>query len=162
MKIAVIYDTRTKTTEKAAEFIIEGCRTIPDVDAEKFYIADADNDFVKSADGVIIGSPTYMASATAAIVDWLQNVGKNANLAGKLGGAFATEQYIHGGAENVISTILAHEMTYGMMTYSGGSAYGDPCIHLGPVGMSQDINAFHELFVLYGQRFATQLGKLMK
>lgn len=38
----------------------------------------------------------------------------------------------------------------------GGKAYGKPIIHLGPVGMSQDIGAFRELFVAYGER----MGKL--
>ena len=40
----------------------------------------------------------------------------------------------------------------GMMIYSGGSACGKPVIHLGPVGMSQDIDSFKELFVTYGKR----------
>lgn len=160
MKIAIIYDTKTNNTKKAAEFIGEGCKSNPNIIVELFYIDDAENDFVKTADGVIIGCPTYMASATAAMVKWLQSVGQRINLAGKLGGAFATEQYIHGGAENVISTILTHEMTFGMMTYSGGSAYGKPCIHLGPVGMRQNMDDFYDLFYIYGQRFAEQLTKI--
>ncbi len=48
----------------------------------------------------------------------------------------------------------------GMMIYSGGSAYGKPVIHLGPVGMSQDIDNFKELFVTYGKRMGEQLLKV--
>ena len=48
----------------------------------------------------------------------------------------------------------------GMMTYSGGSACGKPVIHLGPVGMSQDIDSFKELFVTYGKRMGEQLLKV--
>ena len=36
---------------------------------------------------------------------------------GKLGGAFATEQYIHGGAENAIHDLLLFMMVMGMMVY---------------------------------------------
>ncbi len=43
-------------------------------------------------------------------------------------------------------------MVQGMMVYSGGNNYGKPIIHLGPVGMSQDIENFWELFVTYGER----------
>ena len=34
---------------------------------------------------------------------------------GKLGGAFATEQYVHGGAENAIHDLLVFMMVMGMM-----------------------------------------------
>ena len=46
------------------------------------------------------------------------------------------------------------------MIYSGGSACGKPIIHLGPVGMSQDIDSFKELFVTYGKRMGEQLLKV--
>ena len=45
-------------------------------------------------------------------------------LTGKLGGAFATAEYLHGGAELGIQTILDHMLVLGMMAYSGGGAYG--------------------------------------
>ena len=160
MQIAIIYDTRTNNTEKAARFIREGCESVDGVEAQIFNIKDAENDYVKTSDGVIIGCPTYMASATGAMVEWLQTAGQRVNLAGKLGGAFATEQYIHGGAENVITTILTHELTFGMMVYSGGNAFDYPCIHLGPVGMRQNLDDFHDLFFIYGQRFAEQVRRI--
>lgn len=157
MNIAIIYDTQTNTTAAAASYIKEGAETVSGVTAACCSIADADNDFVRNADGIIIGSPTYMASATYRMQKWLQTEAPRLGFAGKLGGAFATEQYIHGGAENVISTILTHEMCFSMMVYSGGAAFGKPVIHLGPVGMSQNISDFRDLFVIYGTRFAEQL-----
>ena len=160
MNIAVIYDTKTNTTQKAAEFIREGILQVENAHAECFNIADADNDYVRAADGVIIGSPTYMASTSAAMQNWLQSAAQTLGLAGKLGGAYATEQYIHGGAENVINIILTHEMVYGMLVYSGGGSCGKPVIHLGPVGMSQNIEDFHELFTTYGSRFAAMAAKI--
>ena len=48
------------------------------------------------------------------------------DLAGKLGGVFATEQYTHGGGKLVIQTILTNELCIGMLCYSGGAAMGKP------------------------------------
>lgn len=160
MKIAIIYDSKTNTTAKASEYIKEGIETVEGVKAECFSINSFDAEYIKEADGIIIGSPTYMASVSNAMLTWLQTEAPKLGFAGKLGGAFATEQYIHGGAENVINTILTHEMVYGMMTYSGGGSYGHPIIHLGPVGMSQNIEDFKDLFNAYGFRFAEQIKKI--
>ena len=46
------------------------------------------------------------------------------------------------------------------MVYSGGKSYGKSVIHLGTVGMSQNINDFKELFVTHGERMGQQLQKL--
>ena len=160
MNIAILYDTKTNTTSTAADYIAEGIASVEGCEAKCFNITELDAEYVMAADGVIIGSPTYMASVSYGMLTFLQTKAGALKLAGKLGGAFATEQYIHGGAENVMTTILTHEMVFGMMTYSGGGSYGKPVIHLGPVGMSQNIADFKELFVTYGQRFATQLVKM--
>ena len=159
MNIAIIYDSKTNTTQKAADYIKEGLESVGEMNARTFHIDSVDADYVKMAEGIVIGSPTYMASVTYKMQEWLQTSAPGLKLAGKLGGAFATEQYIHGGAENVIEAILTHEMVYGMMVYSGGGACGKPVIHLGPVGMSQNIEDFRELFFTYGKRFANQLNK---
>lgn len=160
MNVAVIYDSKTNTTQKAADYIKAGLESVEGIDARAFHIDSVDIDYVKAADGVVIGSPTYMASVTHRMLTWLQTAVPGLKLAGKLGGAFATEQYIHGGAENVIEAILTHEMVYGMMVYSGGGASGKPVIHLGPVGMSQNIEEYRELFFTYGKRFAAQLNTI--
>lgn len=160
MKIAIVYDSKTQHTQRAAAFICAGCNSQPHTEARTFHVDEVDSAFLREADGVIIGGPTYFASISAALLSWIQTAVETANLAGKLGGAFATAKYIHGGAENVLSTILAHELTCGMMVYSSGNSQGSPCIHLGPVSISPNIDDFQELFTIYGQRFAQQLAKL--
>ena len=160
MKAAIVFDSRTHTTEKAATFIAEGLKAVDDIEARCFNIDEADFEYIQQSHLVIFGSPTYMASVTAKMKSWLESNAGKLKLAGKLGGAYATEQYIHGGAENAIQEMLVFMMVMGMMTYSGGSACGKPVIHLGPVGMSQDIESFKELFVTYGQRMGEQLLKI--
>ena len=160
MKAAIVYDSRTHTTEKAAGFIAEGLKAVNDIEVKCFNIDEADFEYIQQSQLVIFGSPTYMASVTAKMKSWLEGNAGKLKLAGKLGGAYATEQYIHGGAENAIQEMLVFMMIMGMMTYSGGSSCGKPVIHLGPVGMSQDIESFKELFVTYGQRMGEQLLKI--
>jgi len=153
--LAIIYDSKTGTTKQAANWIAEGMQAIGDAEAKCFSIPDVDLAFVHDADCVILGAPTYFASLPGTMKAWLETHAKGLGLAGKLGGAFATEQYIHGGGETTISELLTFELCCGMAVYSGGSSFGAPFIHLGPIGLSGDIENFHKLFQTYGKRFAT-------
>jgi len=154
-KFAILYDSRTGTTKQAAEWIAEGMQSVDDTEVRCFSVKEAELEYVRGADGVILGAPTYFASITGTMKLWLEGHAAGLNLAGKLGGAFATEQYVHGGGEAVIQELLAFELCGGMAVYSGGAAHGKPAIHFGPVGLSGDIESFHDLFVEYGKRFAS-------
>lgn len=160
MKLAVIYDSKTGNTKQAAEWIAEGMNSVSDVEAKAFSIAEVDEDFVKEAKGVAIGSPSYAAQMTPDMHSWLLMKTGNLEFAGKLGGAFATEQFTHGGGTLVIQGILTIEMVKGMLCYSSGGACGMPVIHLGPVGVNNNVEKFNgmenykEYFTVYGKRFA--------
>ncbi len=160
MKIAIIYDSKTGNTTKAAECIAEGARAVAGAEVRTFPIADVDAVFVNESAAVIVGCPTYMAEMTADMHVWLEKGTGGLNLAGKLGGAFATEQYVHGGAENVISNLLTVLMVRGMLVYSGGAACGRPVIHLGPVALSPKVEDFRDTLVVYGTRMAEQAARV--
>ena len=166
MKLAVIYDSKTENTKQAAEWIVEGMCEAGDVEAAAYHIGDVDDAYVKEAKGVVFGSPSYMALMTPDMRTFLQSRTGDLSLAGKLGGAFATEQYTHGGAENVIQSILTAEMVRGMLCYSGGAACGKPVIHLGPVGVNNNVEEhnglehYREYFRVYGRRFAAKAAEL--
>lgn len=157
LKAAIIFDSRTGHTARAAEFIAEGLRHAGTIEARTFNITEVDVAFVRASGLVILGTPTYMASLTARMKTWLEEKAPGLGLAGKLGGVFATEQYIHGGADLAMEVLLTHELVFGMMVYSGGGSVGKPVIHVGPVGMSQDIEAYEELFETYGTRMGKRL-----
>ena len=126
VRLSVIYDSRTGNTARAAEWIADGIRRAG-AEAACFKTDEVDEEYVKSSAGVILGCPTYMAQMTADMHRWLQEKAGKLGLGGKLGGAFATEQYTHGGAELVIQSILEMELVFGMTVYSSGSAQGRPC-----------------------------------
>lgn len=161
MKCAVIYDSRTGNTQRAAEWIAEGMRE-SGAECGVFKIAAVDETFVKEAKGVVIGCPSYAALMTPDMRAWLLTSGGKLGMGGKLGGAFATEQYTHGGGELVIQSILTNELVWGMLCYSGGAAWGKPVIHIGPIGVNgnvephNDLEHYRETFIIYGKRFAAK------
>ena len=166
MKLAVIYDSKTGHTRQAAEWIAEGMGREAGIEAKACSIQEADEEFVKEARGLVIGSPSYAAQMTPDLHAWMLANAKKLGFAGKLGGAFATVQFTHGGGETVIQSILTIEMVNGMLCYSGGGAYGMPVIHLGPVGVNDNVEKhngmdhYKENFLIFGERFAKKAAEL--
>ncbi len=165
MKLAVVYDSVTGNTKQAAEWIAEGMRRMEGADARTFRIDEVDEAFAAEAAGVVIGCPAYMASMTPNMRGWLMKAAR-LGLAGKLGGAFSTEQYTHGGGEMVIQSILTNELCFGMLCYSGGAANGKPCIHMGPIAVNGNVEAhngmehYQDTFRVFGERFARKAAEL--
>lgn len=154
MKMSVIYYSRTGNTKKMAEIIAEAMSSVEGVEAKAFLITDTDKTYIQESSCIVIGTPIYVASVSAEIKSWLDKDAKECGIFGKLGGAFATVDYIHGGGDLGIRTILDHMMCYGMLTYSGGAIFGKPVIHLGPVALSYDLEGSRETFEIYGKRMA--------
>jgi NAD(P)H dehydrogenase (quinone) len=160
MKMTVLYYTRTDTTKEMAHVIAEGMQMVEGVEAKAFSIDAIDEDWVRESKCMVLGTPTYLASASGDIVNWLEGPGRTLGFAGKVGGAFATVNYLHGGGELAIRLILDHMMVYGMLTYSGGGSHGVPVIHLGPVAIKGKTDEVKETFLLYGQRMAQMTAKV--
>lgn len=158
MKAAVIYHSVTGNTKRMGEIIAEGMAEVEGVEVRTFPINDVDVDYVKDCRCVIFGSPIYMAHITAEMTSFLHKDAKKLSLAGKMCGAYTTAQYIHGGGTLGVQDILTQCLVYGALIYSGGSSYGAPVIHLGPVGIdrSMDIETFGDTFRTYGQRMANE------
>ena len=160
MQLAVIYDSKTGNTKQAGEWIVAGMNGVTNIEAKAFSIHEVEEAFVKEAKGVVVGSPSYAAIMTPDLHAWMIASAGKLGFAGKLGGAFATEQFTHGGGETVIQAILTLEMVNGMFCYSSGNACGMPVIHLGPVAVNGNVEAhnsmehYKEYFMIYGRRFA--------
>lgn len=158
MRLAIVYDTKTGNTAKMAEYLIEGFTAVDGAEAKAFPITAADEEYVKASDALIVGTPTYNGYLTARMKAWLESTPAKLNVAGKLGGAYATAAFIHGGGDLAIQCILTHLLVDGMMVYSSGQAKGMPVIHLGPVAIAPDLDAFADLFRIYGKRMAEQVA----
>lgn len=160
MKMSVVYHSKTNTTREMAEVIAEAMMSVAGVEAKTFAIEAVDEEWVKESRVLVAGTPIYMANMCGEMKLWLEKQCKQYGVAGKIGGAFATVDYLHGGGELGIQTILDHMLVYGMLTYSGGGSFGKPVIHLGPVAMKGHLDESRETFWLYGQRMATKATEL--
>lgn len=139
---------------------MQGINSVEGAEGKAFSIAEVNEEFVKESKCVILGTPVYYASMSGEVKMWFEKSARSLQLAGKLGGAFATADYVHGGGETGIQGILDHMLVYGMLTYSGGGSYGVPVIHLGPVAIKKDIEQYTALFTTYGKRMATKTVEL--
>ena len=109
---------------------------------------------------IIVGTPTYNGCLTARMKEWLEDELTKLDTAGKLGGAYATAAYIHGGGDLAMQCVFTHMLVEGMMVYSSGQAKGAPVIHLGPVAIAPNLDDFAKLFITYGKRMAQQAAEL--
>lgn len=159
-KMSVLYYSKSGNTRRMAQAIADGMESAGDVEARIFPLDAVDEAFVKESCCVVLGTPTYLASMAGAVKSFLDGPSMKLGLAGKLGGAFATADYLHGGADLAIQGILSHLMVLGMLVYSGGGAYGKPIVHLGPVALKEYLEQYEPLFRLYGQRMATKAKEL--
>jgi len=162
MKMTVLYYSKSGNTKKMAEVIAEGMQSVAGVEAKAFSIEEIDEAWATESKCVVLGTPIYMASVCGAVKSWLEGPCKKYGLTGKIGGAFATADYLHGGGELGIRLILDHMLVYGMLTYSGGGSYGKPVIHLGPVALKDHLEESREVFLLYGQRMAAKTAEMYK
>ena len=168
MKLAIIYDSKTGNTKQAGDWIVEGMNQVDGVEARAFLIGEEDRAFVEEANGIVIGSPSYSALMTPNLRTWLLESGSELGMAGKLGGAFATVQYTHGGGDLVIQSIITNELSFGMLCYSSGVEFGKPYIHLGPVAVNHNeeghnhLEIYKDLFIIYGNRFALKAKEIFE
>lgn len=156
MKMTVLYHSKTGNTKKMAEVIAEGMMRVNGAEAKVFSIDAIDEAWIKESKCVVLGSPIYVATICAAVKEWFDGPARKYALAGKIGGAFATQNYLHGGADIGIQCILSHMTVYGMLVYSGGGSCGAPVIHLGPVALHERLDESAETFRIYGERMAAK------
>ena len=157
--ISIIYYSKTGKTLDMAKEIEKGMKCIENIEVGIFEVDNIDYDFINESRAVIFGTPTYYANTCWQIKKWFDESWQF-NLAGKIGGAFATANFQQGGADSAILTIINHLMVKGMLVYSGGSALGDPYIHLGPVALRDTFEESREMFRVFGKRIAEKCIEL--
>jgi len=111
-KLLILYDSQTGNTEKMAEAIAEGAKTVADVEVITKYYARPEE--LTQADAIIFGSPTYYHDMTLPIKQVLEETARaNAQLRGKMGAAFGSYGW-SGEAPALILEILKNR--FGMKT----------------------------------------------
>ena len=160
MKIAIVYFSKTGNTQKMAEVVKTGVEKVEGCQARLFDLNHVDADYIKECSAVIFGTPTYLANTCWQMKKFLDEC--TLPLGGKIGAVFATANYLQGGADTAILTIINHLMVKGMLVYSGGASLGKPYIHLGAVALRDHLEESCELFELFGTRIAQKAKELFE
>jgi flavorubredoxin len=88
-KLLILYDSQTGNTERMAEAVAEGARSVQGVEVELKYYARPEE--LAEAAAIIFGSPTYYHEITLPIKQVLEEAAKaNVQLKGKVGAAFGS------------------------------------------------------------------------
>ncbi|MGI6206891.1 MAG: flavodoxin family protein [Anaerolineae bacterium] len=133
MKVAIVYHSETGNTERMAELVAEGCRSVgSNVEVRLMRVSDPDAEYLRECRAIIFGCPTYEASCSWQMKRYLDTAGSE--LEGKLAGFFVSQNWPGGGGGSVAELMMiAGALVRGMIVYSGGITQGYPYLHLGAV-----------------------------
>ncbi|MGQ9538084.1 MAG: flavodoxin domain-containing protein [Candidatus Bathycorpusculaceae bacterium] len=134
-KILIIYYSRTGNTEKMAQAVAEGAKTVQGVEVELTYHATPE--MLKDYDAIIVGVPTYHHDMTIDIKRLFEEAAvKNINLKGKIGAAFGSYGW-SGEAPRLVLEILKNKFEMNvsepplLARYTPDSAMLEKCRELG-------------------------------
>jgi len=115
-KLLVVYDSQTGNTEKMANAVVEGAKSVPGVVVVlKYYVRPEE---LEEGSAIIFGSPTYHHDMTLPIKHILEEAARaNVQLQGKIGAAFGSYGW-SGEAPKLILEVLKNK--FGMRTIGSG------------------------------------------
>lgn len=128
--VLVAYHSATGHTEKMAQGVVEGARSLPGTRVVLKRVGDVAADDLFSADAVVVGSPVYWSNMSGDVKkffdDWQLKFGvfPEFKMRNKIGAAFATGGQVSSGKEVTMLTILAAMLGNQMIVVSGGGAFG--------------------------------------
>lgn len=107
-RVLIAYDTLRGHTEKMAQAVEEGARRVPGIVVVRKRVEEVTKDDLVSADGIILGCPTYFANIPGRMKTILDtwNWKLKVDFSDKVGGAFATGGGQMGGKEHTVVSLL--------------------------------------------------------
>ena len=157
MKFTVIYYSKDGHTKEMAEEVVKGASKVEGIEAKAFALDDIDKDFVNESKCVVFGTPVYHAGICWQMKKWFNEDSKGYNLEGKIGGAFATAAYVQGGLNTACLELTQLMLVKGFMVYSGGSALGQPFLHIGATSINESAESDKIQFTSLGERLAQKV-----
>ena len=156
-KVLIVYFSHGGNTRQMAEALASnvqqaGC----EVDLKK--VAETTVDDLRSADGLLLGSPCYFGNMAAPIKEFIDESIKlfgKGELVGKPAGVFASTGGIGGCGELALMSLMAGLLIHGMVVQ--GLRKGG---HLGPLAIGEPDGRVLEECQRYGEQFAALVKKL--
>jgi len=128
VNVLVVYYSRTGNTKTMAETIAEAAHDEGAVVRLK-EVANASNDDLVWADGIVIGSPVYFGLPASEIKKFIEDsVSVRRQLENKVGAAFVSSGHRAGGRETSVMALLQAFIVHGMVVtgdpMSSGGHFG--------------------------------------
>jgi NAD(P)H dehydrogenase (quinone) len=130
VKVLVTYHSLSGNTERMAEAVVEGVKSVPGTETILKRVGKVTADDLFSADAVVVGSPVYWSNMSGEVKTFFDNwqfkfgVFPEFKMKNKIGAAFATGGQVSSGKEVTMLTILAAMLGNQMIVVSGGGAFG--------------------------------------
>jgi NAD(P)H dehydrogenase (quinone) len=130
IKVLVTYHSLTGHTERMAEAVAEGAKSLPGTIVILKRVAQVTADDLFSSDAIVVGSPVYWSNMSGEVKTFFDNwqfkfgVFPEFKMKNKIGAAFATGGQISSGKEVTMLTILAAMLGNQMIVVGGGGAFG--------------------------------------
>jgi NAD(P)H dehydrogenase (quinone) len=130
VKVLIAYHSLSGNTERMAEAVAEGAKTIPGTEVTLKRVGQVTANDLFSSDAVIVGSPVYWSNMSGEVKTFFDNwqfkfgVFPDFKMKNKVGAAFSTGGQVSGGKEVTMLTILAAMLGNQMIVVSGGGAFG--------------------------------------
>lgn len=120
VNVLVVYYSRTGNTKAMAEIIADAAGK-EGAQVRLREVANASNDDLVWADGIVIGSPVYFGLPSSEIKKFIDDsISVRGQLENKVGAAFVSSGHRAGGRETAIMALLQAFIVHGMV------ACGDP------------------------------------
>jgi len=130
VKVLVTYHSLSGNTERMAEAVVEGVKSVSGSEALLKRVGKVTADDLFSADAVVVGSPVYWSNMSGEVKTFFDNwqfkfgVFPEFKMKNKIGAAFATGGQVSSGKEMTMLTILAAMLGNQMIVVGGGGAFG--------------------------------------
>jgi NAD(P)H dehydrogenase (quinone) len=119
-KLAVIYHSARGNTQRIAELVVEGARTVPGVSVRLFKAEELVTapERLLEFDGFIFGSPTYLGGVSAPFKSFMDATGrlwKSHALKGRLASGFTVSALPSGDKQSTLLSMFVFAMQHGMV-----------------------------------------------
>lgn len=119
-KLAVIYHSAHGHTEHIATHVLEGARSVPDIEARLLKAEDLARtpDDLLEYDGYILGSPTYLGSVSGVFKTFMDATGRlwrSQQLKGRLAAGFTVSSLPSGDKQSTLMSMFVFSMQHGML-----------------------------------------------
>lgn len=130
VQVLVAYHSISGNTEKMAEAVGAGVRTVPGARVVTKRVGQVTADELFAADAIIVGSPVYWSNMAGEVKTFFDNwqfkfgVFPDFKMKNKVGAAFATGGQVSSGKEVTMLSMLAAMLGNYMIVVGGGGAFG--------------------------------------